>query len=167
MTIAEFDHFDDNRKKELLYQCCGSEAWVNSMLRALPAEDLVDLLEIGESNWYACNATDWVEAFSQHPKIGDTESLKEKFKSTAHLAAGEQSSVKEASEQTLQALAEHNKLYELKFGYIFIVCATGKSADEMLALLKVRLQNNLEDEMEIAMEEQNKITRLRLEKLFE
>jgi 2-oxo-4-hydroxy-4-carboxy-5-ureidoimidazoline decarboxylase len=167
MTIAEFDHLDDKRQKELLFQCCGSDAWVNSMIKALPAEDLIDLLEIAESNWYACSATDWVEAFSQHPKIGDTESLKEKFESTAHFAAGEQSSVKEASQQTLQALAEHNKLYELKFGYIFIVCATGKSADEMLALLKVRLQNSREDEIGIAMEEQNKITRMRLEKLFE
>jgi 2-oxo-4-hydroxy-4-carboxy-5-ureidoimidazoline decarboxylase len=126
----------------------------------------VDLLEIAESNWYACEVKDWLEAFSNHPKIGDLGSLKEKYRSTAHLAAGEQASVNQASEKILQSLADLNKLYENKFGYIFIVFATGKSADEMLALLKARLQNDPEKEIGIAMDEQNKITRLRLEKIF-
>jgi 2-oxo-4-hydroxy-4-carboxy-5-ureidoimidazoline decarboxylase len=166
MTIAEFDHLEDNKKKTLLYQCCASAGWVGKMLKALPAEDLVDLFEIAEEQWYSCNTNDWLEAFKGHPKIGDIDSLKEKFKSTTHLAAGEQASVNEASNETLQSLAEYNTLYADKFGFIFIVCATGKSADEMLSLLKTRLQNNPEEEIEIAMEEQNRITKLRLEKLF-
>jgi 2-oxo-4-hydroxy-4-carboxy-5-ureidoimidazoline decarboxylase len=166
MTIAEFDHFDVEKKKSLLFSCCGSTAWVNKMLPALPAEDLVDLLEIAEEQWYACQEADWREAFSQHPKIGDIDTLKEKFAATAKWAEGEQSSVKQASEQTLEQLGEGNQVYEQRFGYIFIVCATGKSADEMLQLLNQRLYNNPEVEIQIAMEEQMKITRLRLEKLF-
>lgn len=166
MTIAEFDHLGVEEKKALLHQCCGSTSWVNHMLMALPAEDLVDLLEIAEEQWYACQEADWREAFSHHPKIGDVNTLKEKFAATAHFAEGEQSSVKQASEQVLQQLAEANQAYENRFGYIFIVCATGKSADEMLQLLNRRLYNNPEVEMQVAMEEQLKITRLRLEKLF-
>lgn len=167
MNIAEFDHLNAEQKKALLHQCCGSTNWINRMLEALPAEDLVDLLEIAEEQWYACHEPDWREAFSHHPKIGDIDSLKEKFGSTAHLAEGEQASVQQASEKTLQELAAGNQAYEQRFGYIFIVCATGKSADEMLQLLNLRLYNNPEVEIQIAMEEQNKITKLRLEKLFE
>ena len=166
MTIAEFDHLSAEEKRPLLHQCCGSTSWVNNMLTALPAEDLVDLLEIAEEQWYACHEPDWREAFTHHPKIGNIDTLKEKFASTAHFAQGEQSSVQQASEQTLQQLAEANQTYESRFGYIFIVCATGKSADEMLQLLHLRLYNNPEVEIQIAMEEQLKITKLRLEKLF-
>jgi len=166
MTIAEFDQLDVEKKSEMLLQCCGSTNWVNKMIASLPAEDLVDLLEIAEEQWYVCSEQDWREAFSHHPKIGDIDSLKEKFASTAHWAEGEQSSVKEAAEQTLRQLAEGNNEYETKFGYIFIVFASGKTADEMLGLLKQRLYNSAEVEIQIAMEEQLKITKLRLEKLF-
>jgi 2-oxo-4-hydroxy-4-carboxy-5-ureidoimidazoline decarboxylase len=166
MTIAEFDHFDVEEKKKLLLSCCGSTTWVNKMIAALPAEDLVDLLEMAEEQWYACHEADWREAFSQHPQIGDIESLKEKFSGTARWAEGEQASVKQASEQTLEQLAEGNQVYKERFGYIFIVNATGKSADEMLYLLNQRLYNNPDVEIQIAMEEQMKITKLRLEKLF-
>jgi 2-oxo-4-hydroxy-4-carboxy-5-ureidoimidazoline decarboxylase len=166
MTIAEFDQLDIEKKKELLHQCCGSARWVNNMIAALPAEDLIDLLEIAEEQWYACKGPDWREAFGHHPRIGDLNSLKEKYASTGHWAEGEQSSVKQATEQTLRALVESNREYENKFGYIFIVFATGKTADEMLSILKQRLHNSPEAEIQIAMEEQLKITKLRLEKLF-
>ena len=94
------------------------------------------------------------------------EALRAKFASTSTWAEGEQASVRQASQETLEALATGNEDYERKFGYIFIVCATGKSADEMLALLQARLANKPEDEILIAAGEQNKITRLRLEKLL-
>ena len=166
MTIAEFDHLDVEEKKKLLLTCCGSTAWVDKVIAALPAEDLVDLLEIAEEQWYACHEADWREAFSHHPQIGDLDSLKEKFSDTAQWAAGEQASVQQASEKTLEQLAEGNQVYKERFGYIFIVCATGKSADEMLTILNQRLYNSPEVEIQIAMEEQVKITKLRLEKLF-
>ncbi len=166
MTIAAFDHLDQATKKAVLQQCCGSTAWVTKMLGVLPVEDLVDLLELAEETWYSCEESDWREAFTHHPKIGDMQSMKEKFSSAAHLAAREQASVQQASENILHQLAAGNKQYEDKFGYIFIVCATGKSAGEMLALLNDRLDNQPLTEILIAMEEQNKITRLRLEKIF-
>jgi 2-oxo-4-hydroxy-4-carboxy-5-ureidoimidazoline decarboxylase len=167
MTIAEFDHLDAEAKKKLLQPCCGSSAWVQKMLSSPPAEDLVDLLEMAEENWYACNENDWREAFAQHPMIGDLASLKEKYATTANWAASEQSGVQAATEQTLMELAALNKAYKEKFGYIFIVFATGKSAEDMLQLLKERINNDPALEVNIAMEEQHKITKLRLEKLFE
>jgi 2-oxo-4-hydroxy-4-carboxy-5-ureidoimidazoline decarboxylase len=166
MTIASFDHLEPGAKKKLLLQCCGSSAWAEKMIAMPPAEDLIDLFEDAEEKWYECSEDDWKEAFMHHPKIGDIAALRKKF-SSDKFAAGEQQSIDQASEETLELLAKANDLYEKKFGYIFIVCATGKSADEMLEILNARLVNTPEEEIRIAMDEQNKITKLRLEKLFE
>jgi 2-oxo-4-hydroxy-4-carboxy-5-ureidoimidazoline decarboxylase len=108
---------------------------------------------------------DWLEAFAGHPRIGDLESLRSRFGSTAHLAAGEQAGARAASDKVLRALAQGNEEYESRFGHIFIVCATGKSADEMLAILQQRLGNAPAVELEIAAGEQRKITRLRLARM--
>jgi len=166
MTLAEFHQLKQDRKRVLLNQCCGSRAWVEKMLNSPAHKTVTDLLKQAEKNWNECDEADWKEAFSHHPKIGDLDSLRKKF-SSDQFAGGEQSSINSASEQILQALAEGNKLYEQKFGYIFIVCATGKSPAEMLQILNSRLQNNPADEIKIASEEQNKITKLRLQKLFD
>jgi 2-oxo-4-hydroxy-4-carboxy-5-ureidoimidazoline decarboxylase len=167
MTLHDLNTLPKQQLKEELTKCCGSSAWVSKMLPFFPADDLVELLEDAEEQWWKCSEADWKEAFSHHPKIGDIESLQKKFASTAKWASGEQSGVNAASQQTLEELAKGNKQYEEKFGYIFIVCATGKSADEMLAMLEIRLQNSPEVEIEIAADEQNKITKLRIEKLLE
>ena len=110
---------------------------------------------------------EWREAFAHHPRIGDMASLRARFASTAGWAADEQRGAAQATEETLAALARGNRVYEERFGCIFIVCATGKSAAEMLALLEARLGNDPEHEMRMAADEQMKITRLRLEKLLE
>jgi len=167
MTLHELNTLPKSQLKDELMKCCGSSAWVNKMLPFFPADDLVELLEDAEEQWYQCSGEDWKEAFTHHPKIGDIDSLKKKFASTAQWASGEQSGVSSASQQTLEALAKGNEDYEKKFGYIFIVCASGKTAGEMLELLKERLKNNPKDEIEIAADEQNKITKLRLEKLVD
>ena len=166
MTLHELNILPKEQLIKELSKCCGSSAWVNKMLVFFPADDLVELLEDAEEQWYKCNEEDWKEAFKHHPKIGDIESLKKKFASTAQWASDEQSAASHASQQTIEALAEGNRLYEEKFGYIFIVYATGKSAEEILTILQTRLQNNPEVEIEIAADEQNKITKLRLEKLL-
>jgi len=166
MTLHELNILPKEQLIKELSKCCGSPAWVNKMLAFFPADDLVELLEDAEEQWYKCNEKDWKEAFEHHPKIGDIESLKKKFSSTAQWASDEQSAVSHASQQTIEALTEANRLYEEKFGYIFIVYATGKSAEEILTILQTRLQNNPEAEIEIAADEQNKITKLRLEKLL-
>ncbi|MEQ1675236.1 MAG: 2-oxo-4-hydroxy-4-carboxy-5-ureidoimidazoline decarboxylase [Chitinophagaceae bacterium] len=167
MTLHEFNILPKEQLIEELTRCCGSAAWVNKMLPFIPADDMVELLEDAEAQWYECSPDDWKEAFSHHPRIGDVESLTKKFASTAQWASGEQSGVAAASGKTIEELAEGNRLYEEKFGYIFIVCATGKSAEEMLSLLQARLPNTPAAEIEIAAEEQNKITKLRLQKLLE
>ena len=167
MTFHEFNILSKEQLIEELTKCCGSSAWVKRMLPFIPADDFVELLEDAEEQWYKCNENDWKEAFAHHPKIGDIDSLKKKFTSTALWASGEQSGINTASQKTIEALAEGNRKYEDKFGYIFIVCATGKSAEEMLETLESRLSNDPKEEIEIAADEQNKITKLRLEKLLE
>ena len=172
MTLHEFNILPKQKLMEELTKCCGSSAWVKRMLPFIPADDMIELLEDAEEQWWLCNEEDWKEAFSHHPRIGDLESLTRKFASTADpiaigWASGEQRAVTAASKEMIGALAESNLLYEEKFGYIFIVCATGKSAEEMLGLLQARLKNNREEEIQIAADEQNKITKLRIEKLLE
>ena len=127
---------------------------------------MVELLEDAEEVWWKCNQEDWKQAFAQHPKIGDLSSLEKKYGEVSW-AADEQSSVLSSTKDTIKALAEANEEYEKKFGYIFIICATGKSAQEMLTELRIRLQNSPEVEIEIAADEQNKITKLRIEKLLD
>lgn len=124
------------------------------------------LLEQARLQWELCGPPDWLEAFTHHPKIGDLKSLEKKFASTRQWAGGEQKGVNTADQQILAALAQGNDDYEKKFGYIFIVCATGKSAGEMLEILKKRLPNQPEEEIQIAQGEQMKITLIRLEKLL-
>jgi 2-oxo-4-hydroxy-4-carboxy-5-ureidoimidazoline decarboxylase len=166
MTIAALNNLDEGQLREALGKCCGAAAWIGKMLAVFPVAREDVLLEEAERIWYSCEEQDWREAFEHHPRIGDLDSLKKKFAATGQWAAGEQSGVNAASEEVLKALAAGNEAYEKRFGYIFIVCATGKSAGEMLDLLKARLGNTPEAEINIAMGEQNKITRIRLEKLL-
>ena len=167
MTFSELNNLPKLALAEALQTCCGSTVWVENMLAAFPVSDAETLLDQATARWNKLSEADWREAFTHHPKIGgDVETLRAKFASTSIWAAGEQAAVKSASQETLEYLTTGNEDYERKFGYIFIVCATGKTADEMLALLQARLSNKSEDEILIAAGEQNKITRLRLEKLL-
>ena len=147
-------------------KCCGARQWVAQMADRRPFHSRDDLMTAADAIWQGLEPSAWKDAFGHHPRIGDLQALKEKFASTATWAEGEQSELRNASEEILMKLGAGNKEYEEKFGYTFIVCATGKNADEMLSLLEQRLQNNPEHELTIAAEEQRKITRIRLEKLL-
>ena len=166
MTIQDLNALNTQELKNVLFKCCGSSKWVERMSAYFPVQDEEKLFQEAEQIWYDLEEADWLEAFTHHPKIGDLNSLKEKFASTSQWAAGEQASVNTATEEVLRELAEGNQLYEEKFGFIFIVCATGKSAKEMLTLLRNRFPNSPEEELKNAMVEQNKITKIRLEKLL-
>ncbi|WP_201979443.1 2-oxo-4-hydroxy-4-carboxy-5-ureidoimidazoline decarboxylase [Hymenobacter rubidus] len=167
MTLSELNNLPKPALAEALQKCCGSTAWVKNMGAQFPIASTQILMEQAQTQWNKLTEADWREAFTHHPKIGgDVEALRAKFASTSTWAEGEQASVKQASQETLEALATGNEDYECKFGYIFIVCATGKTAAEMLALLQARLPNKPEDEILIAAGEQDKITRIRLEKLL-
>jgi len=136
------------------------------MLRARPFASAGALLSEAEEAWARLEECDYLEAFAHHPEIGaDLSELRKKFASTAELSLGEQAGATTASEETLLALRAGNRAYRERFGYSFIVCATGKSALQMLALLEQRLPNPADSELHIAAAEQAKITRLRLEKL--
>jgi 2-oxo-4-hydroxy-4-carboxy-5-ureidoimidazoline decarboxylase len=148
--------------RRLLARCCGAAAWVERMMARRPFGSQDALLAAARDEWFALGRADWLEAFGHHPKIGDRESLRRRFAATAHLSEGEQSGVQGAAEDVLAALADGNRDYEARFGFIFIVCATGKSAAEMLRLLRARLPNPPDVELRIAAGEQAKITELRL-----
>jgi 2-oxo-4-hydroxy-4-carboxy-5-ureidoimidazoline decarboxylase len=166
MTIEELNMLNDAKLKEELWKCCGSSRWVKQMVAAKPFRSEKDLFVKAESCWHHTSEADWLEAFSHHPKIGDLKSLEKKFASTKAMAGDEQASVNSASSKILEQLAEGNMLYESKFGFIFIVCATGKSAKEMLELLNERINNDRSAELKIALGEQYRITKLRLQKLI-
>ena len=148
-----------------LTACCGSSRWVDRMLARRPFGSRIGLLTAAREEWYALGPGDWREAFAHHPKIGDREHLRARFPTTHDRSAKEQAGVAGASNGLLDALATGNRAYEDRFGYIFIVCATGKSAEEMLALLNNRLTNDPEIEIRIAAGEQAEITALRLNAL--
>ncbi|HVZ31927.1 MAG TPA: 2-oxo-4-hydroxy-4-carboxy-5-ureidoimidazoline decarboxylase [Polyangiaceae bacterium] len=149
-----------------LRRCCGAERWVRAMLAARPFLSMRALHERATSIWNGLTAPDYLEAFSHHPQIGENlEELRRRFTATHTLSAREQAGVSAADEGTLLALREGNRAYRERFGHIFIVCATGKTAAEMLALLQQRLSNEPAAELAIAAAEQAKITRLRLDGL--
>lgn len=166
MTLKHLNSLSPEEATGVLGRCCGSREWVWQMIAARPFGSPQDLYTKGESLWYSLKKEDWKEAFSHHPKIGDLDSLHERFSATRIWAEGEQAGTSVASKLTLRALAVENVEYEKTFGYIFIVCATGMSADEMLLLLRGRLRNHPDEELRIAAGEQMKITQLRLKKLL-
>jgi 2-oxo-4-hydroxy-4-carboxy-5-ureidoimidazoline decarboxylase len=165
VNIEAFNKLLIHERQAELFKCCGSTEW-SRQLAEKKFSSLDQLKSESDKIWNSLSENDWHEAFTHHPKIGDVESLKKKFASTSHWASNEQSGVNMAGTDVLEDLKLNNELYEKKFGYIFIVCATGKSAEEMLDLLKKRLINNPAFEGHVAAQEQNKITHLRLDKLF-
>ena len=166
-SLDELNRMPKETVSSELARCCGAVRWVAGVLERGPWLNEDALYRAAEEVWEAMDRTDVLEAFSHHPRIGaDLKELRVKFATTASWSGGEQAGASDADEQTLIALQDGNRAYEERFGYIFIVCATGKSAEEMLALLNARLGNQPADELAIASGEQAKITRIRLEKLL-
>ncbi|MEM9352149.1 MAG: 2-oxo-4-hydroxy-4-carboxy-5-ureidoimidazoline decarboxylase [Planctomycetota bacterium] len=146
-------------------KCCGSAWWCEQMTEARPFADADAVTTAADAAFDQMPREAWLEAFAAHPQIGDLQSLRMKYAGNREWSAGEQSGAAGADEETLKRLAAGNAAYLQRFGYIFIVCATGKTAAEMLALLEARLDNAPEAELPIAAAEQRKITHLRLAKL--
>jgi len=156
MTVDELNASPD--AEALFLRCCGSRRWARAMTAARPFAALAAVLDTADRIWNALTPIDWREAFAAHPKIGE--------RTRDVWAAGEQAGASSASAAVRERLAAANRAYEARFGYIFIVCAAGKSADAMLALAEERLQHDSERELHVAAEEQRNITRLRLSKLL-
>ena len=155
----------DEAAKELL-QCCGSKRWADEMTNARPYPSEETLLARAEGVWWALDRSDWLEAFRSHPKIGEKKAADKVSAQSQQWSGQEQSGVANASQNTVDSLAALNEDYEHKFGFIFIICATGKTSDEMLSALRERLRHDPEAELPIAAAEQGKITELRLKKLL-
>lgn len=156
----------DTAEAEFL-KCCGSSRWAQAMTAARPFQTLADVLDESNTQFILLAPDDWLEAFRAHPKIGEQKAAGPQSDEARKWSAQEQSRTQQAALTVLEALAQGNREYERRFGFIFIVCAAGKSADEMLEILNQRLTNSPDAELRNAAEEQKKITRLRLQKLLQ
>ena len=144
--------------------CCGSKAWAHSMVARRPFANEDMLLRVSSEIWRSLTPSDCMEAFQSHPRIGETRASQPPSAQSAAWSAQEQRDVTDAEAETKAALADANREYEQRFNRIFIVCATGKSAAEILAILQQRLDNDAETELQQAAEQQRQITELRLKK---
>jgi OHCU decarboxylase len=166
MTLEELNSLTSVAANEEFLKCCGSMRWADQMSVARPFGDFDHLTKEADLIWWSLAEEDWLEAFHAHPKIGERKAAAEQSKQAQSWSAQEQAGVANAARGILDELARQNREYEARFGFIFIVCATGKSPEEMLTILQSRIGNDRPDELLIAAEEQRKITRLRLEKLL-
>jgi len=158
MKLSDFNSAGADTAVLRMLECCGSSAWASEMVALRPFTDRIHLHVSAEEVWRALSEADWLEAFAKHPKIGES--------SNVVWAALEQSGMKTAAKETAAAMRELNRQYESRFGFIFITCASGKSAEEMHQELVERLSNDRPEELLIAVVEQRDITALRLRKLF-
>ena len=167
MTLEELNSLPSSAAAEEFLKCCGSMRWARRMSDARPFPNFSHLTKEAEQVWWSLTEEDWLEAFRAHPKIGERKAEATQSKHAQQWSAQEQSASQEAAAETKAALADANRSYEQRFGFIFIICATGKSADEILGFLRDRLGNDPQAELRVAAEEQRKITQLRLKKLLE
>jgi len=158
MTLEELNALEAARADAEFRRCCGSARWAEAMTGARPFADVDAMIALGETIWTSLAAADQLEAFAAHPRIGERRPV-------SAWSSEEQAGMRQADQRTEEKLAALNVDYQERFGYIFIVCATGKSPAEMLALLEARLSNDAPTELAVAAGEQRKITALRLRKL--
>ena len=160
--LAAWNKADVATATDAMIACCGAKRWAAAMVALRPVSNVFELSEAADNAWGTMQEADWMEAFACHPRIGERK---------AHAAAKsvawsrqEQSSAASTADGTRAELAAGNALYEERFGFTYIVCATGKSADEMLAILKRRLESDRATELKEAAEQQRQITQIRLGK---
>jgi OHCU decarboxylase len=158
VKLEKFNVLPNSDAEHLLRQCCGSSRWVDAMMARRPFASHDMLHHAADESWDGCGKDDWLEAFSHHPRIGD--------KSAAGAASEEQSGMRTASSALEDEMARLNRAYEERFGHIYIVCATGKSASELRDIARHRIDNDPHAELHNAAGEQRKIMHLRLEKIF-
>jgi allantoicase len=164
--LRRFNGLARAQARQALLDCCGSQMWVEGMLQRMPFPDLAYVLDTAEKTWAALDPSDWMHAFRHHPAIGGKKAEKTQSAKSKRWSKGEQVAAQAAPPQTAAALARGNEEYRAKFGHVFLICATGKTSDEILASLRQRLPNDPAIELRVTAEQQRKITRIRLEKLL-
>ena len=162
-SLAALNALEPKAAIDLLKQCCGSTEWATRVASKRPFKTEGQLLETAEAVWWGLRREDWLEAFRAHPRLGET--LASGRSQSAVWSSGEQSEVVRDGESRSE-LQRLNREYEAQFGWIFILSASGKSADDVRRSITERLKNDPASELRVAAEEQNKITRLRIRKLL-
>ena len=166
VSLAQLNALPAAACAELFAACCGSSRWVSELVALRPFASLDELHRVGDDVWWTLEESDWLEAFAHHPRIGGTRSASPQSERAASWSAGEQAGVATAAANARSELAAINDAYEARFGFIYIVSAAGKSAEELLDIARTRLANDRDVELRVAAEEQRKITNLRLRKLI-
>jgi OHCU decarboxylase len=164
LTLRELNLLSTNEAEALLLACCGSRAWARDVAARRPYRNVDDLLGASDEVWSRLTPDDWREAFAKHPRIGERTAV---GGVAQRWSEGEQSRAQQAAAPVLAELASTNAEYEHRFGHVFLICATGKSAEEILANARGRLYNDPERELYVAAEEQRRITHLRVRKLLD
>jgi 2-oxo-4-hydroxy-4-carboxy-5-ureidoimidazoline decarboxylase len=162
-VLSRWNQLSDQEAASEILDCCGSKDWARELAHSRPISDEASLEAASDEIWNRLGVQDWLEAFSKHPRIGERKAPRQASVQSAKWSAQEQQNV-DADGEAQSALTKANREYEQRFGRIFIVCATGKSAREMLDILRRRLQNDDATELRAAAEEQRKITNIRLKK---
>lgn len=162
--IEEWNAMTADAASEAILPCCGSRAWAHGLAARRPLGTLPELLAASDAAWWSLPEADWREAFDSHPRIGEQQAVRHATDASLAWSAGEQPAAELSDADAKTKLAEGNRAYEAKFGRIFIVCATGKTAQEMLAILSRRVHNTPEAELQEAAEQQREITHIRLRK---
>jgi 2-oxo-4-hydroxy-4-carboxy-5-ureidoimidazoline decarboxylase len=163
-ALGRLNSLSEEEATRLFHTVCGSKRWTARMVSARPFATDSELFAAAEREWFALDEADWLEAFSHHPRIGERNLSQQRFAATAAQSSREQSGMDAATDAQRDEFAKGNEEYQRRFGHVFLICATGKSAAEMLDALRARLGNTPEVELKGAAAEQAKIIRLRLEK---
>ena len=166
MTLEQLNELPARDAQAEFLKCCGATAWARAMVSGRPFATEEELFAKADDVFASLTDEDWLEAFRAHPKIGEKKAATAQSQQEKSWSSQEQTAMQTASTDTVARLAKGNHEYEKRFGFIFIVCASGKTSDEMLSILNNRLENDPETELAVAAQEQKKITRLRLEKLL-
>lgn len=163
-VLARWNGLPPEEAAREILPCCGSKAWATSMSLKRPISDGAALLATSDTIWHSLGESDWLEAFRSHPRIGESHTEQTVTAQSSAWSEQEQKQAATAEEALKTALKWGNREYEQRFGHIFIVCATGKSAGEILEILRRRLHNDEATELQQAAEEQRKIMHIRLNK---
>jgi 2-oxo-4-hydroxy-4-carboxy-5-ureidoimidazoline decarboxylase len=166
-ALARWNAMDREEAAREILPCCGSRAWADDLASARPITSVAELLEASQRLWLGLQASDWMEAFRTHPRIGNSSDAAVASAKARKWSSEEQRKVTEGDDEVKVALAEANRSYEQRFGRTFIVCATGKSPQEILQILRRRLQNDDAVEMREAADQQLQITEIRLRRWLE
>jgi 2-oxo-4-hydroxy-4-carboxy-5-ureidoimidazoline decarboxylase len=162
MDLDRLNRLDPDEAHAAFRDCCGSDAWATTMTLQRPFASLAELLDTARSTWRSLEPADREEAYAAHPRIGESVPGDDRHHAWSR---AEQGAVGGARPEVLERLAACNREYEARFGRVYLIFATGKSADELLTRCRARIDNDPETEAAIAADEQEKITDLRLRRL--